>query len=145
MIAFWIDLGTDFDRFWAPTWPPVGESNVGILEHFRLLGPSWGQDPPKTPPRGLPGAILGPKLVDFRHQVGQFGGCRHPNSQAIHQPFNQTTKICMSCPPRPHSPPRKQTRRTQPLDQTSQARWRGCLWQLDNTTYNATYNQNYNP
>ena len=29
-IIFWIDLGTDFDGFWAPTWPPKGESNLGF-------------------------------------------------------------------------------------------------------------------
>ena len=52
MITFWIALETDFDRFWAPTWPPKGETNLWFLEHFGHLVSSWGQDPPKTPPRG---------------------------------------------------------------------------------------------
>ena len=40
MITFWIALGTDFNRFWAPTWLPIGETNVEILEHLGLLEPS---------------------------------------------------------------------------------------------------------
>ena len=52
MIAFRMALRSNFNGFWLPTWHPKGESNLWFLEHFGLLGPSWGQDPPKTPPRG---------------------------------------------------------------------------------------------
>ena len=56
MITFWIVSRSIFGRFWAPTWPPRGESTIQILEHFSILGPSWAQDAPKTPPRGFLGA-----------------------------------------------------------------------------------------
>ena len=105
IIMFRIALGTDFSRFWAPTWLPRGGPRNHFWRFFGLLEPSWGQDgpktlprahkspqdPPKTPPRGPLGAMLGPKLVDFRPQVDRFCGSWHPNSQAINQPFNQPT------------------------------------------------------
>ena len=55
MITFWIVSRSIFGRFWAPTWPPRGVTDLYILERFSLLGPSWAQDLPKTPPRGLLG------------------------------------------------------------------------------------------
>ena len=55
MITFWIAPRSIFGGFWAPTWPPRGETTIQFLEHFSLLGPSWAQDLPKTPPRGLLG------------------------------------------------------------------------------------------
>ena len=53
MITFWIASRSIFDRFWAPTWPPRGVTDLYFLVIFSLLGPSWAQEPPKTPPRGL--------------------------------------------------------------------------------------------
>ena len=90
MITFRIALGTDFDGFWAPTWPPKAETNLWFLEHFGLLGPSWGQDPPKTPqelprhpprapktlprdpPKTPPRGLLGQIFNDFGPQLGGF-------------------------------------------------------------------------
>ena len=53
MITFWIASRSIFDRFWAPTWPPRGVTDLYFLVIFSLLGPSWAQEPPKTPSRGL--------------------------------------------------------------------------------------------
>ena len=49
MITFWIALGTDFDRFGAPTWLPRGGPRNFCSMFFLLLSQSWGQDGPKTP------------------------------------------------------------------------------------------------
>ena len=38
MITFWIALGTDFDRFWAPTWLPRGGGRRGVERTFFALG-----------------------------------------------------------------------------------------------------------
>ena len=58
MITSWIDFGPILARFWLPTWPPIGETNVCFFDLCWLLGPSWGQDgpqdpqdPPKTAPK----------------------------------------------------------------------------------------------
>ena len=51
MITFRIALGTDFDRFSAPRWAPRGGPRNHFSRFLGLLGPSWGQDGPKTPPR----------------------------------------------------------------------------------------------
>ena len=68
MITFRIALGADFDRFWAPKWPPRGGPRNQFSTFLKLLGPSWGHlgailGPrwPKTPPRQL----CGPILIDF--------------------------------------------------------------------------------
>ena len=53
MITFWIASRSIFDRFWPPTWPPRGVIDLYFLVIFSLLGPSWAQEPPKTPSRGL--------------------------------------------------------------------------------------------
>ena len=51
MITFRIALGTDFDRFSAPRWAPRGGPRNHFSRFLGLLGPSWGQDGPKIPPR----------------------------------------------------------------------------------------------
>ena len=51
MITFRIALGTNFDRFWAPRWAPRGGPRNHFSRSLGLLGPSWGQDGPKIPPR----------------------------------------------------------------------------------------------
>ena len=40
MITFRIALGTDFERFWAPTWPQLGPQD-GLMNRLRgrLRGP----------------------------------------------------------------------------------------------------------
>ena len=53
MITFWIASRSIFDRFWPPTWPPRGVIDLYFLVIFSLLGPSWAQELPKTPSRGL--------------------------------------------------------------------------------------------
>ena len=40
---------TDFWTFWSPTWPPRGETNPTISEHFSVLVPSWAQELPQDP------------------------------------------------------------------------------------------------
>ena len=70
-----IALGTDFDRFQAPTWPPRGVTFIDRFPLFWFLGPSWRQDDAKTPqeaPRGAQDSLqdrfwnhLGGFLVDF--------------------------------------------------------------------------------
>ena len=54
MIIFLIALGTDFDRFWAPTWgiwggesSPFSDPLIFFLVSWGLLGPRWPQDPSK--------------------------------------------------------------------------------------------------
>ena len=57
MITFWIASTSIFDRFWAPTWTPRGVTDLYFLDNFSLWGPSWAQEPPKTPskrPLGTP-------------------------------------------------------------------------------------------
>ena len=51
-IIFLIAPRSIFERFWGPSWPPIGETNLSILEIFSILEPSWAQEPPKIPPRG---------------------------------------------------------------------------------------------
>ena len=46
-ITFRIALGPDFDRFWAPKWPPREGQNFHFSAFLELLGPSWGQDGPR--------------------------------------------------------------------------------------------------
>ena len=41
MITLWIASRSIFDRFWAPTWPPRGVTDLDFLVEFSLLGPSW--------------------------------------------------------------------------------------------------------
>ena len=50
-IIFLIAPRSIFERFWSPNWPPIGETNLSILEIFSILEPSWAQEPPKIPPR----------------------------------------------------------------------------------------------
>ena len=38
MITFWIALGTDFARFWAPTWLPRRGGRRGVERTFFALG-----------------------------------------------------------------------------------------------------------
>ena len=52
IVTFWIVFKSIFERFGGPSWPPIGETNLSILEIFSILEPSWAQEPPKTPPRG---------------------------------------------------------------------------------------------
>ena len=68
MITFWIASKSIFGRFWSQNGPQMGVTNVYILEHFGLLGVSWAQDGPKTPPRRPPAPILD----DFDPQLGRF-------------------------------------------------------------------------
>ena len=37
--------------FWPPTWAPLGGQKIDFSASCWLLGPSWGQDGPRTPPR----------------------------------------------------------------------------------------------
>ena len=46
IIAFWKGSGSILGGFWAPTW---GGCKVVVGWLFWLLGPSWGQDGPRTP------------------------------------------------------------------------------------------------
>ena len=77
MTTFRIALGTNFDRFWAPTWPPRGVTFVYKFDHLRFLGPTWGHlgakmapRPTQDPPRPLQEA---PK-TNFRPQAHGFWG-----------------------------------------------------------------------
>ena len=79
MITFWIASRSIFDRFWAPTWPPRGVTDLYFLVIFFALGPLLGprapQDPFKRPlgtPKTPPGRLLGPILDDFGLQVNGF-------------------------------------------------------------------------
>ena len=51
-ITFRVALGTNFDRFGAPTWPRKGLTFVLQIRAFEVLGanlgPRWPHDPPKT-------------------------------------------------------------------------------------------------
>ena len=78
-ITFRIALGADFDRFWAPKWPPRGGPRNQFSTFFELLGPSWLQDGTKsekssenlirrTPWAPLLVAILGPQIDQNRAQ-----------------------------------------------------------------------------
>ena len=68
MITFWKAYGTNFNQFLADlgtNWGGPGGSNESAFWTF--FG-SWGQDPPKTPPRApqeAPRAPKSPILVDF--------------------------------------------------------------------------------
>ena len=68
MITFWIALGSDFGRFWPPTWPPYGGSQrlgFGALWDLgAILGSRCSQELSKTLPR--------PILLKFGLQVGGF-------------------------------------------------------------------------
>ena len=68
MITFRIASRSIFGWFWAQNGPQMGVTNVYILEHFGLLGVSWAQDGPKTPPRRPPAPILD----DFDPHLGRF-------------------------------------------------------------------------
>ena len=52
MITFWIASRSIFDRFGLPTSTPTGVIRNGFGSSSGDLGPSWGQDGPKTSPRG---------------------------------------------------------------------------------------------
>ena len=73
MITFWIALGTDFDRFWAPTWLPRGGGRRGVERTFFALGAKMAsralqEDLGTDFGRFLDKfwSIFGPMLVDFR-------------------------------------------------------------------------------
>ena len=68
MITFRIASRSIFGGFGAQNGPQMGVTNVYILEHFGLLGVSWAQDGPKTPPRRPPAPILD----DFDPHLGRF-------------------------------------------------------------------------
>ena len=70
-IAFFIALGSIFEGFWHP----AGRNFCLHFETFWLLGPSWGQDGPQTPPRGLWDRFwidFGPILDEILINFGQF-------------------------------------------------------------------------
>ena len=72
MITFRIALGTDFDRFSAPRWAPRGGPRNHFSKFLGLLGPSWGQDGPKIPPRTpktLQEPPKRPPKIDFGLQI----------------------------------------------------------------------------
>ena len=52
--AFLLDSG----RFWVPTWGGEDGPTEWLLEVLLALGPSWGQDGPKSPPRSSQDLIL---------------------------------------------------------------------------------------
>ena len=63
MIAFQIALGTDFDRFWAPTWSP----NRPRISHIGAkIGPRPPQDPSKTSQNPLKSS---PKSIQNRNLI----------------------------------------------------------------------------
>ena len=63
MIAFQIALGTDFDRFWAPTWSP----NRPRYSHLGAKsGPRPPQDPSKTSQNPLKSS---PKSIQNRNLI----------------------------------------------------------------------------
>ena len=76
MITIWIALGTDVDRFWAPTWLPRGGGRRAERTFFALeakmasralqedLGTDFGRCLEKV------WSIFGPMLVDFRMIFG---------------------------------------------------------------------------
>ena len=76
MMTFWMVSRSIFNRFQVPSWVPRGVTDLYIVEFFWILGLSWRQDVPKTPPRASrdlsrppPGPIfeaLGPQLDGFQ-------------------------------------------------------------------------------
>ena len=63
MIAFQIALGTDFDRFWAPTWSP---NRPRISQLGAKIGPRPPQDPSKTSQNPLKSS---PKSIQNRNLI----------------------------------------------------------------------------
>ena len=61
-------LKIDFWWIWGPNLAPKKGNRSLDFGAFWLLGPSWGQDGPKTPPRGP----RGPILDDFGPHLGGF-------------------------------------------------------------------------
>ena len=74
-ITFRIALGADFDRFWAPKWPPRGGPRNQFSTFLGLLGPSWGQDGPRPLQDSSADrfwSILGPCLIDVHRFLIDF-------------------------------------------------------------------------
>ena len=68
-----VALGTNFERFWAPTWPPRGVTFVYKFEHLKVLVPSWAPRPTQDLPRP-PRPSQEPPKTNFRPQVHRFWG-----------------------------------------------------------------------
>ena len=104
MITFWIASRSIFGRFWAPTWPPRGVTDLCILEHFSLLGPlgpkmpprplqeaSWEPQDPSKMPLGTDFRDCGLQLHSFSSQHDLFSTLNLVDLTA-NQPSNQTTR-----------------------------------------------------
>ena len=63
IITLWEASGTNFNEFLVDLGANLGGTNVVVLEHFWLLGPSWGHHGPKTPPRAPQEAPRAPKSL----------------------------------------------------------------------------------
>ena len=74
MITFYIASRPIFCGFWPPTSTSKGVQRNEFWSSWGGLGPSWGQDVPKTSPRGPWDcflSIFGPILVDFWTDFGR--------------------------------------------------------------------------
>ena len=109
MNIFWIALGSGFSRFWAPRWPPIGGQNFHFSAPFSLLGASWGQDGPKTPPRAPRTPPRPPQEAPnhrFLEDLGaNLGGIWHPTAR---QPSNPSTQQPSTQQPSNHQPSNQQ-------------------------------------
>ena len=75
IITFYIASRPIFGGFWPPTSTSKGVQRNGFWSSWGGLELSWGQDGPKTSPRGPWDCfwlIFGPILVDFWTEFGRF-------------------------------------------------------------------------
>ena len=115
IISFWSDFLSTWDRFWEDFGGVLGGPQVDFWDVFWLLGPSWGQNGPKTPPRSLQDRfwmdfgsnldqfwmIFGPILDDFSMILVMFLLILaiNPIRQWTKQPINEsyTIELCNFC------------------------------------------------